>query len=160
MKERIKKAVELRNQGKLEESNEVMKDLVKEYPENAEVNYQCAWSFDVLSLEKEAIPYYEKAIAGNLNDEDMQEAYIGIGSTYRVIGRYQDSKDIFEKGMKLFPENRAMQIFYAMTLHNLGLYNKAIEIVLRNLAETSNETEIKKFSKAIRFYSDKLDKIW
>ena len=97
MKERIKKAVELRNQGKLEESNEVMKDLVKEYPENAEVNYQCAWSFDVLSLEKEAIPYYEKAIAGNLNDEDMQEAYIGIGSTYRVIGRYQDSKDIFEK---------------------------------------------------------------
>ena len=65
MKERIKKAVELRNQGKLEESNEVMKDLVKEYPENAEVNYQCAWSFDVLSLEKEAIPYYEKAIAGN-----------------------------------------------------------------------------------------------
>ena len=40
MKERIKKAVELRNQGKLEESNEVMKDLVKEYPELPEVTHQ------------------------------------------------------------------------------------------------------------------------
>ena len=160
MKERIKKAVELRNQGKLEESNEVMKGLVKEYPENAEVNYQCAWSFDVLSLEKEAVPYYEKAIAGDLNDEDMQEAYIGIGSTYRVIGRYKDSEKVLKKGMELFPENRAMQIFYAMALYNLDSHKEAMEIILRNLAETSDEVEIKKFSKAIQFYSDKLDKIW
>lgn len=83
-----------------------------------------------------------------------------LESTYRIIGRYQDSKEIFEKGMKLFPENRAVQIFYAMSLYNLGSYNKAMEIILKNLTETSNESEIKKFAGTIQSYSAKLDRVW
>ncbi len=41
----IDKAVQLRKEGKLEESNELLLKLVKEFPEDPMVNYQCAWSF-------------------------------------------------------------------------------------------------------------------
>ncbi|WP_205694317.1 hypothetical protein [Clostridium manihotivorum] len=42
-------AIALRKEGKLKESNEVLVTLASHYPDNSLINYQCAWSFDVLS---------------------------------------------------------------------------------------------------------------
>ena len=63
-------AIELRGEGKLNESNEILKYLVKSNPDDAIVNYQYAWSFDVLGKEAEAVPYYEKALHLGLDDKD------------------------------------------------------------------------------------------
>jgi len=54
--------------------------LVTKYPDNALVNYHCAWSFDVLGLEADAVPYYEKAIQIGLNETNAMGAFIGLGS--------------------------------------------------------------------------------
>ncbi|MGY0372004.1 tetratricopeptide repeat protein [Clostridium sp. JNZ J1-5] len=159
MKE-LETAVELRKEGKLKKSNEILINLVNKYPNNSIINYQCAWSFDVLGLEKEAVQYYEKAIMLDLPDEDLQGAFLGLGSTYRTLGEYEKSKEVLEKGLARFTDNKAMKVFYAMTLYNLNDYTKAMEILLTNLAETSSDDNIKKYKKAIEFYSDKLDEIW
>lgn len=156
----LKIAIELRKEGKLRESNKTLINLVNKYPDNAIVNYQCAWSFDVLSLEKEAVPYYEKAISIGLSDKDLQGAFIGLGSTYRTLGQYQKSKKVLEKGLAKFTHDRAMKVFYAMTLYNLNEYSKAMEIILANLAQTSSDRNIETYKKAIEFYSDKLDETW
>ena len=52
----IDKAIEMRKTGKQKESNELLIRLVDEYPDDAFINYQCAWSFDVLGLESKAVP--------------------------------------------------------------------------------------------------------
>ncbi len=83
-----------------------------------------------------------------------------MGSTYRTLGDYEKSQTIFEKGMKSFPENRALQVFYSMTLHNLNEHETAMELLLKSLIETTTDPEIKKYEKAIRFYADKLDQVW
>jgi tetratricopeptide (TPR) repeat protein len=152
-------AIELRKEGKLRESNEILINLANDYPDSSIINYQCAWSFDVLSLEKEAVPYYEKAISIGLPEKDLQGAFLGLGSTYRTLGQYQKSKEVLEKGLAKFTENRAMKVFYAMTLYNLNEYAKAIEILLTNLAQTSSDENIKNYKDAIEFYSDKLNEI-
>lgn len=159
MKE-LEAAIELREKGQLEKSNEILVNLVKKFPNCPMVNYQCAWSFDALGLEKEAIQYYERAISIGLPDEDMQNALIGLGSTYRVLGDYKKSRDVLEKAIKEFPDNIAMKVFYAMTLYNLNEYSRAMEILLNCLAKTSSDETIKKYRKAIEFYSDKLDQVW
>lgn len=159
MKE-LETAIQLRREGKLKESNEILINLVNKYPNNSIINYQCAWSFDVLGLEKEAVQYYEKAIMLGLPDEDLQGAFLGLGSTYRTLGEYEKSKEVLEKGLARFTDDKAMKVFYAMTLYNLNDYSKAMEILLTNLAETSSDENIKKYKKAIEFYSDKLDEIW
>ena len=153
-------AIELRGEGKLNESNEILKNLVKSNPNDAIVNYQYAWSFDVLGKEAEAVPYYEKALQLGLDDEEALGAFIGLGSTYRTLGSFKKSKAVFESGIARFPDNNAMKTFYAMTLYNLGEHMKAMEILLTCLVQTSNDPEIGAYKRAISFYADKLDKTW
>lgn len=90
----------------------------------------------------------------------MQNALIGLGSTYRVLGDYKKSRDVLEKAIKEFPDNIAMKVFYAMTLYNLNECSRAMEILLNCLVKTSSDETIKKYGKAIEFYSDKLDQVW
>ncbi|MFS0688337.1 tetratricopeptide repeat protein [Sporosarcina sp. 179-K 8C2 HS] len=156
----LSKAIVLRSEGKLTESNEILQALAKDDPKSAEINYQCAWSFDVLGKEAEAVPYYEKALQLGLNDEDALGATIGLGSTYRTLGRYKKSKAVFESGLARFPENNALKTFYAMTLYNVGEHVEAMEILLACLVQTTNDPDIKSYERAISFYSDKLDKTW
>lgn len=159
-REELNKVLELRRQQLFKESNELIVKLAKKYPQDSFVNYQCAWSFDVLGLESRAVPYYEKAIAGGLRDEDLQGALLGLGSTYRTLGEYKKSRDTFERALKLFPENRAFNVFYAMTLYNLGEAAQGMEILLKDLVETTEDENIKRYRNSITFYSDKLDTIW
>lgn len=156
----LQQAIHLRSDGKLNESNELLKRLAEHHPNDAYINYQCAWSFDVLGQEFQAVPYYEKAIQGNLNDEDLANAYLGLGSTYRALGEYENSRITLEQGLKQFPYNLAIQVFYAMTLFNLNEHERAMELLLKNIATTSSDPDVQKYKNAIEFYSDKLREVW
>ncbi|GIO26599.1 tetratricopeptide repeat protein [Ornithinibacillus bavariensis] len=160
MKAKLERAIFLRSQNRLVESNSLLLELVKAHPENAVVHYQCAWSFDVLGKESDAVPYYEKAIALGLSGEDLEGALLGLGSTYRTLGNYERSKLTFEKGITLFPNNHALRVFYAMTLYNLNQPKQAMEILLNCLVETTSDEKVKQYKRAIQFYADKLDQVW
>lgn len=134
--------------------------LVQEFPDNASINYQCAWSFDLLGEESKAVPFYENGIKLGLSSMELEGALLGLGSTYRTLGDYEKSKRTFLKGIELFPDNRAIQTFYSMTLYNLNEHSKAMELLLKCLIDTTTDDEILSYKKAVDFYSDKLDEIW
>lgn len=159
MKE-LENALDLRKSGLYKKSNEVLQKLVESYPEDATINYHTAVSFDLLGDERKAVPYYEKAIQLGLNNEDLQGAFIGLGSTYRTLGEYVKAKEVLKKGMEEFPENRALQTFYAMTMYNLKEYQKAMEILLKCLIETTTDPNLLQYKRDIEFYSTQLDQIW
>lgn len=160
LNKKLQQAIELREKGNTDQSRNIILKLLEQNPDNAFLNYQCAWSHDVLGEERSAVPYYEKAIQLGLEERILEDALLGLGSTYRTLGEYEKSKETFLKGMDLFPDNKAIQVFYAMTLYNLKEHNQAMELLLKNLAETTNDVDIRKFSKAITFYADKLDTSW
>ncbi|MFB7303222.1 tetratricopeptide repeat protein [Heyndrickxia sporothermodurans] len=159
-KHEMEKAIQLREEGHLIESNELLIQLAKEHHGDPVINYQCAWSYDVLGEEREAVPYYEKAISLGLEGEDLEGALLKLGSTYRTLGEYEKSRRTFLKGIELFPHNHAIRVFYAMTLFNLKDHNQAMEILLKSIAETSNDPQLVSYKRAIEFYSDKLDQVW
>ncbi|WP_211655455.1 tetratricopeptide repeat protein [Planococcus alpniumensis] len=160
MKTVLKEAIELRAAGKQEESNQLLTVLAQQFPEHPQINYQCAWSFDLLGEEEKAVPYYEKAIQLGLEKEDLEGALLGLGSTYRTLGEYEKSRSTFAKGIELFPSNQALKVFLAMTLYNLAEHQQAMDILLKCLAETSADKNISAYKKAIGFYADKLDETW
>ncbi|KNH20528.1 MAG: tetratricopeptide repeat protein [Priestia megaterium] len=160
MNNKLNKALALRKSGNHKESNELLSELVKEFPGDALYNYQCAWSFDILGEEEKAVPYYENAIKIGLPSKGMEGAVLGLGSTYRALGEYEKSKDIFLKGMELFPDNHVIKVFYSMTLYNLKEHSQAVELLLKCLINTTNDNEILSYKKALHFYSDKLDQTW
>ena len=160
MFQELERAIELRTKGEQKESNELLMKLVKMFPDDAVINYQCAWSFDVLGEESKAMPYYESAIKLGLSGKDLEGAIVGLGSTYRTLGQYEKSSEVFQMGMNLYPNNEAIKVFYALTLYNLKEHSRAIELLLNALIDTTKDEEILSYKKAISFYSDKLDRIW
>jgi tetratricopeptide (TPR) repeat protein len=160
MDPRIKIAISLREEGKLEESKVLMLETVGDIPDDPVANYQCAWSHDRLGLETEAVPYYVRAIDRGLEGADLEGAFLGLGSTYRTIGEYEKSVETLARGSGIFPNNRALQIFLSMSLYNFGKHAEAMEILLRNIAETSQDLEIRKYERALLYYKDRLNEIW
>ncbi|MFJ8070318.1 tetratricopeptide repeat protein [Peribacillus sp. NPDC096447] len=156
----LEEALSLRGKKEFEKSNRLLMDLAKQNPGDAVIQYQCGWSLDILGLEVEAVSYYEAALKLGLPKEDAKGAYLGLGSTYRTIGEYEKSRQALESGLAKFPEDKALLVFRAMAFYNLGHHDLAMESLLKIIAETSSDQEIHSYAKAIKFYSDKLDKVF
>ena len=160
LQEALSSAIQLRESQKHEEARDLLLALHAEFPNDPQVNYQCAWLHDLLGLEREALPYYEKAVQMGLSGDDLKGALLGMGSTYRCIGKYQKAKETFERALELFPNNHEFKVFLAMTHYNFAKHAKAMELLLNSLADTSNDEGIIRYQRAIRYYSDKLDETW
>jgi len=157
MDERLLKAVEFRKAGLKEEALKLVKLYLEENPRDPQGNYQCAWCCDVLEREGEAVRYYVKAIENGLEGEELEGAYLGLGSTYRCLGEYDKAEKTLMEALKIFPENLEFEVFYAMVLYNLKRHSESMERLLRVIANSSEDENIKSYRKAILYYSDKLD---
>ncbi|WP_053070394.1 tetratricopeptide repeat protein [Alkalihalobacillus pseudalcaliphilus] len=146
--------------GEYEQAQAQLKIALEMNENDGELFYLYASVCDPQGFEREAVPYYEKALELGLEKSDEQGAYLGLGSTYRVLGQYQDSKRVFEQGIKKFPNYRPLHVFYAMTLYNVGETNQALEVLLTQLMETTNDKDILLYQKAIAFYAPQLDEVW
>ncbi|MEG0440656.1 MAG: tetratricopeptide repeat protein, partial [Solibacillus sp.] len=89
--------------------------------------------------------------------ELLKDAYVCLGSTYKVLGDYQKSLEVLSKGQELFPNYQPLQVFKSLTLFSLNEHSKAMEILIKTLVETTNDIGIKKYSRAIKYYSEHLE---
>lgn len=164
LQEKLASAIKLRESQNHEEARQLLLELHSEFPEDPQVNYgcklPCAWIHDLLGLEREAIPFYEKAIQAGLNSDDLKSALLGMGSTYRCIGEYQKSIETLQHARTLFPDSHEFKVFLGMAYYNIGEYSTAMDLLLNSLADTSSDEGILRYQHAIRFYSDKLDQTW
>ena len=159
-KEKLEQAIKLRKDDKPEEALLILKELLSESPHDPTVNYQAAWTCDYMGKESDAAPFYETAIANGLSGDELQGAFLGLGSTYRCLGEYQKSLDTFDKAIKEFPGDRSLKTFRALTLYNLGKFSNSVEELIVQLVDTTSDADIKSYENALRFYADKLDQTW
>jgi tetratricopeptide (TPR) repeat protein len=152
-------AVRLREGGQLDEARTGLAALGMDWPDDAEIAYQTAWVHDRLGLEAEAVPFYERALASGLATEHRVGAYVGLGSTYRVLGRYEEAQSTLQRGLAEFPGNAAMRTFLAMALYNLGAAHDGLGLALSVLAETSGDPDVQRYRAAIEYYAGDLDAV-
>ncbi|MDN4083881.1 tetratricopeptide repeat protein [Paenibacillus polymyxa] len=157
MEQMIAKVSDLRRTGQAMEARELLLKALEQEPKEAELWYQTAWTHDVLGMEREAVPFYEKSLGMALAADSRRGAILGLSSTYRVIGDYAKAKAWLDTGMNEFPDYRPFRVFYAMVLYNLGEHGKAMEGLLMELAETTADITLQEYSRAIQYYADKLD---
>jgi tetratricopeptide (TPR) repeat protein len=160
LQEKLASAVKLRETEKHEEARQLLLELHAEFPNDPQVNYQCAWIHDLLGLEHEAISFYEKAIQEGLSGDELKSALLGMGSTYRCVGEYQKSIETLQRALTLFPNSYEFKVFLAMAYYNINEHSKAMELLLNSLVNTSKDEGVLRYQRAIRFYSDKLNQIW
>ena len=148
----------LRREGKHEEARILVTRLAAASPQDALLQYEAACVHDHLGLEAQAVPYYVRAIAGGLPQDLLRSAYVGLGSTYRVLGRFLESLGVLDQGLAEFPQAREIIVFRAMTLHNLGRGKQAVEALLRVVAETADDPNIEEYSRAIEQYAQDVER--
>ncbi len=160
MKTKLIEAIELRKKNKPDDALVILRNLIQSFPKDPNVNYQMAWTCDFMGKESEAVPYYETAIANGLTGEDRRGAMLGLASTYRCLGEYEKSLQLFDKAIAEFPDYRPLKVFRALTLFNVGKFHHSVGELLVQLLDTTSDDEIKAYERALRFYSDKLDETW
>lgn len=158
--ERLARAVALREDGKLEDARKLLLELRVEFPTDARIAVQTAWLHDSMGFEEEAVEHYRSAIAGDLTDEELRGALLGLGSTYRALGRDAASDETFRRGIERFPDFAALRVFRAMTLYNLGRSSEAVRELIHVLLETSSDPSIERYRRSLGAYADDLDRSW
>jgi tetratricopeptide (TPR) repeat protein len=156
----IAQAKELRRADELEESQELLLDLLRKYPTNPTVLYEVGGSHDVLGEEREAIPYYRRAIKAGLDGTDLQECLVCLGSSYRAIGEFDEALAVLQEAVERFPDHNSGHVFLALAYYSDGQEDESVRILLDLLLKTTTDEDILAYADALDFYKDNLDEIW
>ncbi|WP_308787684.1 tetratricopeptide repeat protein [Planomicrobium stackebrandtii] len=157
MEESLKTALELRRDGNLLESNQLLKELVLQHPEHAMLHHECAWSCDILKQEKDAISLYQRALELGLPKKEAVNAYVQIGSLYRQLGKFTESEKILMEGMLRFWDVGLLKAFYAFTMYDLGNPGEAMRWMTHALLDSAEDQEIFLNQRVIRYVGSNLD---
>lgn len=150
----------LRAAGNHDEARQQLLLLAAQHPDDPVVQYEAACVHDVLGLEREAVPFYQAAIRKGLRGEQLRGAYLGLGSTFRALGRYAEAEATLQEGLQQFPDAHELRVFQAMAHYNLGRYHDAVAGLLHVLLDTAADPAVQGYERAIRFYAANLDQAW
>lgn len=161
MKEdKIAQAKDLRREDKLEESQKILLDLLDDYPDDPLVLFEVGGSYDVMGEEPQAIPYYKKAIEAGLEDDDLQECLVCLGSSYRNVGQFEQAVKSLERAVNEFPENNSGHVFLALAYYSDGREDDAISLLLEILLNTTKDEDVLAYADPLDYYKDNLDEVW
>ena len=109
-------------------------------------------AFDREGHEAEAIPHYERAISAGLEDEQLQKAMLGLGSSLRNVDRVEESVRVLEDAVERFPDHRALPVFLSFSLWSAGRRADALALLARRLGDGSG------YERAIGEYADDIER--
>ena len=160
IEETIARAKKLRLQDDLEASQEILLNLLAQHPNNPLVLHEVGGSYDVMGEEKQAIPYYQKAIKAGLAGDDLQECLVCLGSSQRNVGDFEDAITTLEKVVAQFPDNNSGKVFLALAYYSEAREDEAVRLLLELLLETTNDENILAYADPLDYYKDNLDEVW
>ena len=128
-------------------------DWISQEPSLAVAHYLAAWARDAQGLEAEALVHYEKSFELGLSGENLRGALLGAGSTYRNLGNLTRSEEILRRGIQDYGEASEFSAFLALTLYSAGRSREAVSILLKLLADSTNNVHIKRYDGALRYYA-------
>ncbi|MGN7312108.1 tetratricopeptide repeat protein [Alkalicoccobacillus gibsonii] len=156
----FREAITHLDHGEYKKAQTLLLTLVKEKPNEAELQFYLASTYDGLGQETEAIPHYQQAIELGLTGINYEKAYVQLGSSLRCIGKYAEAEKIFHSGLKEFPKNAALSVFLAITEYNLGHTRQSTQRLLTVLMEEPTNDWLQTYKKALTFYAAHLDETW
>src|SRR3954469_313162 len=158
--ERLALAERLYAERQFEHARPLLLELRAEQAGDPRIAVLTAWTHDSLGLEAEAAEHYEAALANGLAGDDLRGALLGLGSTYRTLGRDDDSERIFRRGLEEFPDFRPYRVFRALLQYNRGEAREAVQELITMLVETTSDPAIQRYERALTGYADDLDRSW
>jgi len=142
----------LKAKGRLAEAERQLAVWLNQDSNNARLLFEMALVLDNQGREADAIDYYERALAGELGLGHRVDAYIGLGSSLRVVGRVFDSFTTLKNALQEYPQHIALHVVYALTLERMGNYGEAISELLQVIVESGKDDTLDLYRPALRYY--------
>ena len=121
--------------------------------EAGEQAFERAAAHDRAGREAEAIPEYEEALRLGLPDAIRRQAMLGLGSSFRNVGRHDDAVAVLDGACAQFPGDHALRAFRALALSSAGRCEEALGDALLLVAE---QVELGGYERAVRHYAEEL----
>jgi len=160
LEETIDLAKDMRDDSLLDDSLTLLLELLDEYPDDPLVLFEVGGAYDLLGMEKEAIPFYDQAVDEGLDELELQECLICLGSCYRAIGEFSKAIEVLEQATQQFPEHNSGRAFLALAYYAEGKYEKSVQLLLSLLLETSGDEDIQAYSEPLEYYGSNLNEVW
>jgi RimJ/RimL family protein N-acetyltransferase len=158
--EDMQKAKKLLRENFINEAFLQIQNAIIKYPKSAHLHYLGACICDAHRTETEAVSFYLKALSLGIGGSDRRDALLGLASTYRTLGRYEESKKYFEIGIEEFPDYKPYYVFLALTQFNLQQSELSIKTLLELLIDSTSDQEIRSYQRALKFYSTRLSEVF
>lgn len=118
-----KQAIQLMDNGKIEESIVLLKEAQKLDPKNVNYPYELAFAHYLKQDYKSAIKFLE----GIKNHKNVNHrVYQLLGNSYDYSGKSEKAQLIYEEGLKLFPNSGSLYLEMGVLLIGKEEYNKAL----------------------------------
>ena len=150
----IQRVRALRRDGHFDDALLMLGEALKSSPDDPALLYETACTYDPQGKELDAIPFYERAIAAGLAFEDLRGALLGLGSSYRCAGRFEDAVRVLREGAGKFSDGEEFKVFLAMALGSLGRHDEAQRLLLKHISAYSNHAVIETYRRAIAYYAE------
>ncbi len=160
IQETIHRARGLRRDDQLEESQELLLDLLEAHPHDPLVLFEVGGAFDVLGEVETANDYYQQALDKGLDGSERQECLICLGINYRGLGDAETAVSILEDAAKEFPEDNSIRTFLALAYYSDGQDDLAVQTLLDVLLKTTQDKAILTYADTLDYYKENLDEIW
>lgn len=138
---------------------EMYERFVRENPDDPIACFELGGAYDFLGREEVAIAHYERVLAmgvERLPNEEQPKLYLQMGSTLRNLGRLEESRDLFLRGLRIYPDFNALRAFLALTEYSMGHFQEAAKLWLDCLVEGSTDPSIQRYARSLRGYRDVL----
>ena len=133
--------------------------LHQRFPNDGRVLYELAGTYDSAGRETEALGWYEQALATRIDEPYRHRALLQQASTLRQLGRLDESLAILDGLAADYPDNVAVVLFRALTLHDLGRDTEALRATASQLVASSAEPDVQRYLRSLRRFTSQIGSI-
>lgn len=141
-----------------QELMDYFKELYLRHPKNPRLSYEFGGVFDYLGKEEEAIPLYMEALELGISGSFRIKTLIQMGSTYRNLGKFNESKRALEMAIAESGGDPAAVIFLSLTLWSSGETGKSAILALRHIYQEDRGL-VQRYRRSIGNYLNELDEV-
>lgn len=125
-------------------------------PDDPRLVFEQASAFDAAGREVDAVPLYERALAGGLREPYRHRCQVQLASSLRVLGRHREAVTVVEEAATAYPDSLGVAAIRALVHHDAGDPTGALARLLEAVAATSADPDVARYRAAIAGYAAEL----